>query len=102
VADGSDNGEDNDSNALQPGGISTAVISPVITLTAAGEPGSTGSVNIENTIDFGFRGCPTITISPGTVAVATQYVAYNPLTLTSSGGAGGYATRSAAAVCQTA
>jgi len=90
VADSADNGEDNDSNGFQPGGIGTAVISPVITLTAGGEPGTSGNTNVENTIDFGFRGCPVITISPGAVAVATQYVAYNPLTLTSSGGAGGY------------
>ncbi|MBE2286008.1 MAG: putative Ig domain-containing protein, partial [Prosthecobacter sp.] len=90
VADGSDNGEDNDSNGLQSGGINTAIISPVITLTAGGEPGSSGITNVENTIDFGFRACPVITISPGTVAVATQYAAYNPLSLTSSGGSGGY------------
>lgn len=90
VADGMDNGEDNDSNALQPNGYGTAVMSPVITLTAGGEPGSSGVGNAENTIDFGFRGCPVITLSPGTVGVATQYAAYTPLTLASAGGAGGY------------
>ena len=90
VVDSADDGRDNDSNGIQTGGINSAVISPVITLTAGGEPGSTGNTNSENTIDFGFRACPAITISPGTVAVATQYVAYNALTLTSSGGSGGY------------
>ena len=90
VADLSDNGEDNDSNGSQPGGLGTAVISPTIMLTAAREPGSSGSSNTENTLDFGFRGCPTITISPGTVGLATQYVAYNPLSLSSSGGSGDY------------
>ena len=90
VADLSDNGEDNDSNGSQPGGLGTTVISPTIMLTAAREPGSSGSSNTENTLDFGFRGCPTITISPGTVGLATQYVAYNPLSLSSSGGSGGY------------
>ncbi|MBK8092606.1 MAG: putative Ig domain-containing protein [Verrucomicrobiaceae bacterium] len=89
IADNSDNGENNDSNALQPAGQGTAALSPLITLTAGGEPGSTGATNVENTIDFGFRACPAITLSPGTLALATQYANYN-LSLNSFGGAGGY------------
>ena len=90
VVDTNDDGVDNENHGIQSGGVNSAVISPVITLTAGSEPGGTGHTNTENTIDFGFRACPVISISPGTVAVATQYVAYTPLTLTSTGGSGGY------------
>lgn len=63
----SDNGVDNDNNGSQPGNKSNPSTSPTITLTAGGEPGSSGSTNVENTIDFGFRGCPTITVTPTTL-----------------------------------
>ncbi|MCB1210094.1 MAG: hypothetical protein KDK97_12235, partial [Verrucomicrobiales bacterium] len=89
VADAADNGEDNDSNALQAAGVGTVVTSPLITLTAGGEPGSSGLSNTENTVDFGFRACPTIAVNPGTMAGATQYTAYS-VNLTSTGGSGPY------------
>ncbi|MCX6855869.1 MAG: putative Ig domain-containing protein, partial [Verrucomicrobia bacterium] len=49
-----DNGVDNDSNGLQPGGTGTAVNSPVITLALSTEPGSSGATNRDMSIDFGF------------------------------------------------
>jgi hypothetical protein len=55
VVDTADNAQDHDNNGAQPGGLSTPVTSPVITLTAGGEPGSGGNTNAENTIDFGLR-----------------------------------------------
>jgi len=89
VNDPADNGEDNDSNALQPGGTGTAVTSPLITLAAGSEPGVTGVTNIENTIDFGFRACPVINISPASLSAATQYSPYS-VNLSSTGGTGPY------------
>jgi hypothetical protein len=62
-----DNGVDNDSNGSQNGGAGTVTTSPVITLATGTEPGSTGSTSYENTIDFGFRTCPVITVSPATL-----------------------------------
>ncbi|MCC7196406.1 MAG: hypothetical protein IT356_12705, partial [Gemmatimonadaceae bacterium] len=55
-ADPNDNGEDNDSNGLQPGGSGTAVSSPVIDLALNKEPGNlaSGGGNQEMSIDFGF------------------------------------------------
>jgi hypothetical protein len=76
IADPADNGEDNDSNALQPAGTGTAVTSPLITLTPGKEPGNNGFQNIENTLDFGFRACPTVVLNPAALATATQYQAY--------------------------
>ncbi len=49
-----DNGIDNDNNGAQSG-AGQPVSSMVITLAANTEPGSTGSTNTENTIDFGFK-----------------------------------------------
>lgn len=89
VADQNDNGEDNDSNALQPGGVGTAVFSPTFTLTAASEPGSAGTTNVENTLDFGFRACPTIVVNPGVLGAATRNLTYS-VTLSSTGGSGTY------------
>jgi len=54
VVDTADNGQDNDNNGAQPGGSGTSAYSPVIQLTAGQEPGSSGSGNVDNTIDFGF------------------------------------------------
>lgn len=54
VVDTTDNGQDGDNNGSQPGGSSTSAYSPVIHLAAGDEPGSTGSGNIDNTVDFGF------------------------------------------------
>lgn len=54
VVDGTDNGEDDDNDGSQPGGSGTAAYSPVIQLAARTEPGSTGTGNVDNTIDFGF------------------------------------------------
>jgi hypothetical protein len=54
VVDTSDNGQDDDNNGSQPGGSGTSAYSPVIQIAAGTEPGSTGTGNIDNTIDFGF------------------------------------------------
>uniref|UniRef100_UPI00378343F0 GEVED domain-containing protein n=1 Tax=Prosthecobacter sp. TaxID=1965333 RepID=UPI00378343F0 len=54
VVDTTDNGQDGDNNAAQPGGSGTSAYSPVIQLSPATEPGSTGIGNIDNTVDFGF------------------------------------------------
>ncbi len=54
VVDTTDNGQDGDNNGSQPGGSGTSAYSPVIQLIPGTEPGSTGSTNIDNTIDFGF------------------------------------------------
>ncbi|WP_395751928.1 putative Ig domain-containing protein [Prosthecobacter sp.] len=54
VVDSTDNGQDGDNNASQPGGSGTAAYSPVIQLVPGTEPGSTGTGNIDNTVDFGF------------------------------------------------
>ncbi|MCX6853564.1 MAG: PA14 domain-containing protein, partial [Verrucomicrobia bacterium] len=89
VNDPADNGEDNDSNAIQAGGVGTAVTSPLITLTAGFEPGITGTTNNENTIDFGFRVCPTISISPTSLATATQYSPFS-VNMSATGGTGPY------------
>ena len=55
---GGDNGVDGDNNGTQPSGIGGLVVSPMIELKAGEEPGISGSTNVENTIDFGIRGCP--------------------------------------------
>lgn len=89
VADPNDNGEDNDSNALQPGGVGTAAYSPYITLTAGGEPGNSGTTNTENTIDFGFRACPSIIINPAVLGAATRNLSYS-INLNATGGTGPY------------
>ncbi len=80
-----DNGVDNDSNAIQLGSAGNDIISPILTLTAGGEPGSTGNSNDENTIDFGLRACPTITVGPSTIAGAQVYTSYTQA-FTASGG----------------
>jgi hypothetical protein len=50
-----DNGVDNDSNGIQPGGSGTAVSSPVIDLALNKEPGNLASGgNQDMTVDFGF------------------------------------------------
>lgn len=54
VVDTTDNGQDGDNNASQPGGSGTSAYSPVIQLAVGTEPGSSGGGNIDNTVDFGF------------------------------------------------
>lgn len=80
-----DNGVNNDSNAIQLGSAGNDVISPVVLLTAGGEPGSTGNTNIEDTIDFGLRACPAVTISPTSVASGTVYGGYTQAFAASGG-----------------
>ncbi|OYW21021.1 MAG: hypothetical protein B7Z52_01435, partial [Burkholderiales bacterium 12-64-5] len=54
VVDVTDNGQDGDNNATQPGGSGTSAYSPVIQLAVGTEPGSAGGGNIDNSVDFGF------------------------------------------------
>ncbi len=61
-----DNGVDNDSNGIQPGGPGTAVFSPVVRLQPGTEPGTTGSTNVDDTLDFGFH--------TGTTPVTSQFL----------------------------
>ncbi|TDU70794.1 putative Ig domain-containing protein [Prosthecobacter fusiformis] len=89
VADSNDNGEDNDSNGLQPGGVGTAVFSPFFMLAAGREPGSNGTGNAENTLDFGFRACPTLVLNPAVLGAATRNLSYS-VTLNTTGGTGPY------------
>jgi hypothetical protein len=52
-----DNGVNNDNNGAQPGGSGTQVVSPLITLSAGGEPASGvdgDDTDRDSTIDFGF------------------------------------------------
>lgn len=74
-----DNGVDNDSNAIQLGLAGATVVSPIIQLTAGGEPGSTGNTNVENTIDFGLRACPIVTPWPSSLPAASVYEPYTQL-----------------------
>ncbi len=89
IVNTSDDGVDSDNNGLQTGGVMSVVSSPVITLTAGGEPGSTGATNTENTIDFGLRACPTLTSSVSGSWNATHYTAFSQ-TLTAAGGVAPY------------
>lgn len=84
-----DNGVDNNNDGDQPGNKSAPATSPVFTLTAGGEPGSSGSSNTENTIDFGFRGCPTISSTPTTLVTGNVGAPYSA-TVTASGGVAPY------------
>ncbi|MEQ1748927.1 MAG: SdrD B-like domain-containing protein, partial [Prosthecobacter sp.] len=81
----SDNGTNNDNNGSQPSGAGSDINSMVFTLTPGTEPGSTGSINSETTIDFGLRGCPAMTISPTLLPVVTLLAPYSQ-TLTAAGG----------------
>ncbi|HYF35769.1 MAG TPA: putative Ig domain-containing protein, partial [Prosthecobacter sp.] len=57
LVDTADNGEDNDSNGLQPSGSGGAVISPLITLNAGTEPGpgvDGDDTDGDASVDFGF------------------------------------------------
>ncbi|NJM36490.1 MAG: hypothetical protein HC845_00655 [Akkermansiaceae bacterium] len=49
-----DNGVNNDDNGNQLGGAGTVTSSPLIVLAPNTEPGTTGTGNADNTIDFGF------------------------------------------------
>ncbi|MEQ1748675.1 MAG: putative Ig domain-containing protein, partial [Prosthecobacter sp.] len=52
-----DNGINNDNNGIQPGGAGTQVVSPLITLSAGGEPGvgvDGDGTDRDSTIDFAF------------------------------------------------
>ncbi|MFN0077147.1 MAG: beta strand repeat-containing protein, partial [Prosthecobacter sp.] len=64
-----DNSVDNDDNGSQTT-QGQSVTSPVITLTSNGESIADGDTNSNTdlTLDFGFRTCPAITISPATLA----------------------------------
>ncbi|MGV3659672.1 MAG: GEVED domain-containing protein [Prosthecobacter sp.] len=84
-----DNAVDNDSNGSQTGGAGTPILSPLFQLTAGGEPGSTGATNAENTLDFGLRACPAITVSPASLPAPTVGQAYNQ-SITASGGVGSH------------
>ncbi|MDB6076198.1 MAG: putative autotransporter proteinputative Ig protein, partial [Verrucomicrobiaceae bacterium] len=85
-----DNGVDNNNDGVQSGGQGTAVRSSIFTLIAAKEPGTAGVTNDENTIDFGLRPCPTISITPASLTAATGNSFYT-VTLTASGGSSAYA-----------
>lgn len=85
----SDNAVDNDNNGSQPGGIGTLIYSPVIQLTAGGEPGSSGTSNTENTLDFGLRSCPVLSLSPSSLVSGTVGSSYSQ-TLAASGGSTPY------------
>ncbi|WP_294231262.1 SdrD B-like domain-containing protein [Prosthecobacter sp.] len=80
-----DNGVNNDNNGTQPAGAGTAVSSMVFQLTPGGEPGTSGVSNTENTIDFGLRACPAVTITPATLTNAMKGSAYSA-TFSAAGG----------------
>lgn len=80
-----DNGVNNDNNGSQPGGAGSFINSMVFQLTAGGEPGSTGVTSTENTIDFGLRSCPVITLTPATLTNAIKGTAYSA-TFNAAGG----------------
>jgi len=80
-----DNAVNNDNNGSQPGGGGSEIMSMVFQLTAGGEPGSTGVTNTENTIDFGLRACPVITITPGALADVMRGSSYSA-TFNAAGG----------------
>jgi hypothetical protein len=90
VVDVADNGELNDNNGAQPGGISTDITSPVFQLSALTEPGAVGSTSIENSLWFGLRERPTIDISPPTLVGGQVGLPYTQ-TVSASGGTAPYA-----------
>lgn len=83
---GTDNGTDNNNDGSQPGLINTASTSFAFDLDAASEPGTAGTGNNESTIDFGFRACPTINVTPATLSSATVGTAYSQGTAFSASG----------------
>ena len=83
---GTDNATDNNNDGTQPGGKGTASTSFAFALTAVGEPGTAGATNVENTIDFGFLACPTITITPSSLTAAVVATAYTQSTAFSASG----------------
>ena len=88
---GTDNGTDNNNDGTQPGVGGTASTSFSFTLTGGGEPGTSGTTNLENTIDFGFHACPTITVTPSTLANGVVGTSYTQSTVfTASGGTSPY------------
>jgi hypothetical protein len=72
----SDNGVNNDNNGVQPGGLGTPAYGPIVSLLEGQEPGTDGATNFETTIDFGFRACPAIAISPSSMPEAVAGVPY--------------------------
>ena len=87
---GTDNATDNNNDGVQsPSYVGSASTSFAFNLTGGGEPGTAGTTNVENTIDFGFRACPTINVA-GTLPAGTQDTSYGTQTLTASGGSGAY------------
>jgi hypothetical protein len=88
VPDTADNQQDGDNNGRQPSGIGTAIRSPIITLTAAGEPaaGMDGDdTNGDLAIDFGLFTCPAITVRPIMPVNGAVGAAYSQL-ISASGG----------------
>jgi hypothetical protein len=77
----SDNGVDNDSNAIsQPALAGTLVNTMIFALTGC---------ETDNTIDLGLRVCPVLTMTPASVGPVTQYTAFST-TLTAGGGTAPY------------
>ncbi|WP_294235047.1 GEVED domain-containing protein, partial [Prosthecobacter sp.] len=73
--DTADNGGDNDNNGDQSGRPGTAIYSQDFTLANNQEPGSSGSTNIENTIDIGLRAVP----NPATLLEFTSESGSTPM-----------------------
>ncbi len=84
-----DNGVDNNNNGYYNNTIS-AITSRVIQLTSGGEPGSSGSTDSENTIDFGFAACSALTLNPATLSDRT--VGFNTTIFLSASPANGTTT----------
>ena len=82
---GTDNATDsnNDGTQATQGSASTSF---AFTLTALGEPGTAGTTNTENTIDFGFLACPTVTITPSSLASGVVATAYSQTTAFAASG----------------
>lgn len=89
AVDAVDNGETHDNNGVQPGGLGTVVISPVIQLTEVMEPGNAGSTNHDGTLWFGLFQPPTIEVLPLTLPGGFTDNPYVQ-SVTASGGTGPY------------
>ncbi|MFN7565301.1 MAG: putative Ig domain-containing protein, partial [Prosthecobacter sp.] len=86
-----DNNVDNNNDGSQPGGMGTALLSPVVNLTLSAESVTDGDSdpNSNLTLDFGLFACPAITVSPILPAVGTVGSAYSQL-ISASGGTAPY------------
>ena len=85
AATNADNGVDNDNNGTQNGNAKKPINSPIFTLAICSEPGAAGTTNFENTIDFGLRGCPTITVTPNSLPYAYANQAFTAQMVASGG-----------------